>query len=65
MSLFKVIYGIEPHSPLDLNPRPMDPKPKVEATKKVQEIQELHKKIEGKIEQSNASYQAQENKHRK
>ena len=36
----------------------------MEATKRVQEIQELHKKIRGKIEQSNASFQAQVNKHR-
>ena len=43
----------------------MDYKPNVEATKRVQEIQELHKKIKDKIEQSNASYQAQANKHRK
>jgi len=43
----------------------MDSKPNAEATERVQEIQELHKKIRGKIEHSNASYQAQANKHRK
>ena len=65
MSPFKVVYGIGPLSLLDLTPPPMDSKPNMEATKRVQEIQELHKKIRGKIEQSNASYQAQANKHRK
>jgi len=65
MSSVKVIYGIESLSPLNLTPRPMDSKPNVEATKRVQEIQELYKKIKGKIEQSNASYQAQANKHRR
>ena len=65
MSPFKVVYGIEPLSPLDLTPRSMDSRPHVEATKRVQEIQELHKKIKGKIEQSNASYQAQANKHKR
>ena len=43
----------------------MDSKPNAEATERVQEIQELHKKIRGKIEHSNASYQAQANKYRK
>jgi len=32
---------------------------------RVQEIQELHKKIKGKIEQANAFYQVQANKHRR
>jgi len=65
MSPFKVVYGIEPPSLLDRTPWSIDSKPNVEATKRVQKIQELHKKIKGKIEQSNASYQAQPNKHRK
>jgi len=43
----------------------MDSKPNMEVTKRVQEIQELHKKIRCMIEQSNASYQAQAKKHRK
>jgi len=58
MSPFKVVYGIEPLSP-------MDSKPNVEATRRVQEIQELYKNIKGKIEPSNAFYQAQANKHRR
>jgi len=50
LSPFKVVYGIGPLSLLDLTPPPMDSKPNMEATKRVQEIQELHKKIRGKIE---------------
>jgi len=38
MSLFKVVYGIEPLSPLDLVSRTMDEKPSVEANKRVEEI---------------------------
>ena len=65
MSPLKVVYGIKPLSPLNLTPRPMDSKPNMEATKRVQEIQELYKNIRDKIEQSNAFYQAHANKHRK
>ena len=63
MSPFKVVYGIEPLSPLDLTPRAMDLKPNMEVTKRLQEIQEPQKKIKGKIEQSNASYQTQAANH--
>jgi len=31
----KVVYGVEPLSPLDLIPSPMDQKPNVEASKRV------------------------------
>jgi len=65
MSPFKVVYGVEPLSPLDLTPQPMDIKSNVDASKRVQEIQELHIKIKGKIEHSNATYQAQANKYRR
>jgi len=45
MSPFKVVYRIEPRSPLDLTPGSMDSRPNVVATKRVQEIQELHQKM--------------------
>jgi len=65
LSPFKVVYGIEPLTPLDLSPRPMEAKPSVEANTRVEEIKHLHKHVRIKIERSNASYQAQANKYRK
>jgi len=65
LSPFKVIYGVEPLSPLDLTPHPTDQRANVDASKRVQEIQEFHEKIKSKIEQVNASYQFQANKHRR
>jgi len=61
----KIVYGVEPLSPLDLIPRPMDEKPSVEANKRVKEIKHLHKQVKLKIEKSNASYQTQANKHKR
>jgi len=42
LSLFKIVYGVEPLSSLDLIPRPLDEKPSVEASKRVEEIKHLH-----------------------
>jgi hypothetical protein len=65
LSSFKVVYGVDPLTPLDLVPRAFDEKPSVEATKRVEEIQQLHELVKTKIEKSNASYQNQANKHKK
>ena len=65
LSPFKIVYGLEPLTPLDLSPRPMDTKPNVEAHKRVEDIKHLHETVRAKIERSNATYQAQANKHRK
>ena len=65
LSLFKIIYGIEPLSSLYLTPSPLDEKPSVGASKRVEEIKRLHEQVRLKIEKSNASYQAQANKHKR
>ena len=65
MSPFKVVHGVDPLSPLDLTPKAMDEKPRVEASKRVEEIQRLYALIKSKIEKSNASYRGQANKHKK
>jgi len=64
-SPFKIVYGVEPLTPLDLVPRPMDAKPSVEARKRVEEIKQLHEQVKERIKKSNASYQAQANKHKR
>jgi len=59
------VYGIEPLSPLALTPRPLESKPSPEANKRAAEIQQLHQQVKMRIEKSNASYQAQANKHKR
>ena len=65
LSPFKVVYGVEPLSPISLVPRPLEIKPSPEANKRVEEIKQLHEKVRLKIEKSNESYQAQANRHRR
>jgi len=50
LSPFKVVYRVEPLSPLDLTPRPTDQRDDVNASKSLQEIQEIHEKVKGEIE---------------
>jgi len=50
---------------LALTPRPLESKPSPEASKRVEEIQHLHEQVKLRIEKSNASYQAQANKHKR
>jgi len=56
LSPFKVVYGIDPLSPLDLTPRPLDEKPSADAATRVEEIQKLYELAKGRIEKTNASY---------
>jgi len=64
-SPFKVVYGVNLISLLDLAPRSFGEKPSMEASKRMEEIQKLPKPVKVKIKKSNASYQAQANKHKK
>jgi len=65
LSPFKVIYRLDPLSQLDLTPRPLDQKPSAHAAARVEEIKKIHKLVRSRIEKTNASYQAQANKHKK
>jgi len=65
LSSFKIVYGVEPLSPLDLTPKALNEKPSAEDSKRVKEIKHLHEQVKLRIEKSNASYQAQANKHKK
>jgi len=65
MSSFKLVYGIDPLSHLNLVLRAADENPSMEASKKVEEIQKIHEQVTVRIEKFNASYRAQANKHEK
>ena len=45
MPSFKVVYGFETLSPLDLVPKAMDEKPSMDASKRAEEIQKLHELV--------------------
>jgi len=51
---FKVVYGIDPLSPLDLTLRPLDQQPSVDVVGRVEEIQKIHELVRGRIEKTNA-----------
>ena len=65
LSPFKVVYGVDPLSPLDLIPRPLDQKPSADAAARVEEIQKLHELVKARIEKTTLSYTAQANKHKR
>jgi len=65
LSPFKVVYGVDSLSPLDLIPRPLDQKPSADAATRVEEIQKLHELVKAKIEKTTLSYMAQANKHKR
>jgi len=56
-SPFKIVYGQNPLGPLDLIPFQHDGKINVEATKRVKDIQEIHKRVQAQIEKANNQYQ--------
>ena len=58
MSPFKVVYRLDPLSPLDLIPRVTEENLNMEASKSVDEIQKLHKQVMAKIEKSKDFYQS-------
>ena len=58
LSPFKVVDGIDPLSPIDLNPQPLDQKLTADAVARVEEIQKLHELVKGRIEKTNVSYEA-------
>jgi len=63
-SPFKIVYRYNPLGPLDLIPIHLE-KMNVQASKRVEEIQDLHKKVKGQIEKANKRYQTQAKKNRK
>ena len=56
VSPFKVVHGQNPLGPLDLMPLHQGDKMNIEASKRVREIQELHKRVQAQIEKPNEYY---------
>jgi len=64
-SLFESCYGINPLTPLEFIPLPLESRVNYEAEEKVREMKKLQQQIRAKIEKTNEMYKARANKHRK
>ena len=64
-SLFKVVYGQSALSPHDVMAHHKGDKMNTDASKRVKEIQEVHKRVQAQIEKENEHYKDQHNKHYK
>ena len=64
-SPFESCYGINPLTPLELIPLPLESRVSYEAEEKAKEMKKLHQEIRAKIEKTNEMYKARANKHRK
>ena len=65
MSPFEALYGVNPLTPIDLLPLPMDCKVSFEAKERAKEMQGLHERIRAHIEKINEAYKNKANKNRK
>ena len=64
-SPFESCYGINPLTPLELTPLPLESRVSYEAEERAKEMKKLHEEIRAKIEKTNEMYKARANKHRK
>src|SRR4029079_8283196 len=61
-SPFYTCYGVNPLSPIELIPLPLESRVSLEAETKAKEIKKLHEQIKAKIEKTNELYKAKANK---
>lgn len=64
-SPFEANYGVNPLTPLDLIPIPIESRVSYEAEERAKEMKKLHQQIRAKIEKVNEMYKARANKNRK
>jgi len=58
------VYEINPLTPLDLIPIPIESRVSFEAETRAKEMRKLHEHSRSQIERSNKAYKARANKHR-
>ena len=63
-SLFEVVYGFNPLTPMDLVPLPME-KTNLEGKQRAKFVKILHEKVKAQIEKKTLQYEKQHNKGRK
>ena len=64
-SLFEIVYGFNPLTPLDLLPLPPNNFMSVDANSKADLVKKLHKQVKERIEKKNAKVASRVNKGRK
>ena len=64
-SLFEIIYGLNPLTPIDLLPLPPNKFVSVDASAKAEFVQKLHKQVKDRIEKQNAKVASRVNKGRR
>ena len=61
-SLFEIVYGFNPLTPLDLIHLLVDERVSLDGNQKAQVVKDLHAKIQQQIEKKNAQYANKANK---
>jgi hypothetical protein len=64
-SLFKIVYGFNPLTPLDLMPLPIDGRSSLDGQKKAELVKSLHERVRLQIAQKNERVASQANKGRR
>jgi hypothetical protein len=64
-SPFKIVYGFNPLTPLDLIPLPVDERVSLDGNQKTQVVKDLHAKIQQQIEKKNEQYANKANRGQK
>ena len=64
-SLFEIVFGFNPLTPLDLMPLPIHEKGSMDGKKKAELVKSIHEKVRLQIEKKNDQYASQANKGRR
>ena len=64
-SPFKIVYGFNPLTPMDLIPLPFEEKVSLDGEKKAKMVRQLHEGVRLQIEKKNILYASKANKRRK
>ena len=62
---FEIVYGINPLSPLDLVPLPVNDRSSIDGAKKAELMKKIHARVKQNIEQRNEQMARKANKSRK
>ena len=64
-SLFEIVYGFNPLTPLDLLPLPVNERTSLDGQKKAEMVTKLHESVQQHIEKKNEQYANKANKDRR
>ncbi|KAF7802050.1 hypothetical protein G2W53_041161 [Senna tora] len=64
-SPFEIVYGLNPLTPLDLLPIPIDERTSIDGKKKAETVKQLHERVKQQIQKKNEQYASKANKGRR